>query len=159
MTMTTWGLAVVATADGDTWSVATVSAADDAQYDALATRFKQAGMKRVNTREWNRGLWSPTSCSVTVVNGFLTEVHTGRSRILCVPPSDVSPAWQAAAARGRVVLALLRPDTFASVEDAPAEIPPGYVDLAAQRVEAEAAAGRLIAGLATVLDHPAPVPH
>ncbi|MFD5468238.1 hypothetical protein ACFWIQ_36330 [Kitasatospora sp. NPDC127059] len=152
----TWGLSVVDLVDGDRWAVVVAQAADDAQFDALATRFKQAGLKRTNSREWNRGLLPVTTCSVTVEAGHLTQAHTGRSRILCFPPPDVTANWEKAAARGRVLLALVRPGTLPGVGDA--ELQPGERDVAADRIDAEAAAGRLLAGLAAVLDRPAAHP-
>jgi hypothetical protein len=156
MAMMTWGLAVVELADGDRWSMAVAQPDGGEQYDALAVRLKQAGVKRVNAREWNGGLWPVTSCSVSVLGGRLVEAHTGRSRLLCQPPVEVSPGWEEAAARGRVVLGLVRPGTFPSTGEG--YLLPEHMEHAVELVESEAAAGRLLAGLAKLLDHPAPAP-
>jgi hypothetical protein len=156
MTMMTWGLSVVELADGDRWAMAVAEPTSADQYDALAVRLKQGGLKRVNTREWNGGLWPVTGCSVSVLGGRLAEAHTGRSRMLCQPPVKVSEAWEKAGARGRVVLGLVHPGTFPSTGEG--FLAPEHLEHAVELLEAEAAAGRLLAGLATLLDHPAPVP-
>ncbi|MFD9686779.1 hypothetical protein ACFWXO_13590 [Kitasatospora sp. NPDC059088] len=160
MTQATWGLSVVDLADGDRWAVVVAQAADDAQYDALATRLKQAGLKRTREREWNRGLLPLTSCSVTVEDGYLTQLHTGRTRILAFPPPDVTPNWEQAAARGRVMFALVKPNTLPSIGAQPQDevLHSEHRGLAAAQIAAEAADGRLLAGLASVLDQPAPHP-
>ncbi|MFG2919611.1 hypothetical protein ACGF0D_42935 [Kitasatospora sp. NPDC048298] len=156
MTMMTWGLSVVELVDGDRWSMAVAQPDGADQYDALAVRFKQAGLKRVGSREWNGGLWPLTGCSVSVLGGRLVEAHTGRSRLLCQPPVEVSAAWEKAGTRGRVVLGLVHPGTFPSTREG--FLLPEHLEHAVELVEAEAAAGRLLAGLATLLDHPAPAP-
>ncbi|WP_331722216.1 hypothetical protein [Kitasatospora sp. NBC_00315] len=156
MAMMTWGLSVVELADGDRWSMAVAQPDGSDQYDALAVRFKQAGLKRVNAREWNGGLWPVTSCSVSVLGGRLVEAHTGRSRLLCSPPPAVSERWEKAGARGRVVIGLIRPGTFPST--GAGYLLPEHLEHAVELVEEEAAAGRLLAGLAVLLDHPAPAP-
>lgn len=156
MAMMTWGLSVVELGDGDRWAMAVAQPDGGDQYDALAVRLKQAGLKRVNAREWNGGLWPVTSCSVSVLGGRLAEAHTGRSRLLCSPPPEVTERWEKAAARGRVVLGLVHPGVFPTTGEG--LLLPEHLEHAVELVEAEAAGGRLLAGLATLLDHPAPAP-
>ncbi|MGO4760455.1 hypothetical protein AB4212_69455, partial [Streptomyces sp. 2MCAF27] len=78
----------------------------------LAVRLKAAGLKRANSREWNAGLWPLSRCSVTLAGGCVTQMHTGRSRILASEPQPVTPHWEVAAERGRVLLALVQPGVF-----------------------------------------------
>ncbi|MFJ7280681.1 hypothetical protein [Kitasatospora sp. NPDC098663] len=156
MTMMTWGLSVAELADGDEWAMAVAEPADSGQYEVLAARLKQGGVKRVSAREWSGGLWPVTRCSVTVMGGCLAEAHTGKSRLLCSPPPAVSARWEKAAGRGRAVLGLVRPGTFPTSGEG--FLLPEHLEHAVELVETEAAEGRLLAGLATVLDRPAPAP-
>ncbi|MFJ8388616.1 hypothetical protein ACIQ9Q_29645 [Streptomyces sp. NPDC094438] len=117
MTTTSWGLGVVAASDGDRWSTVTIQPPDDAEHAELAVRLKAAGLKRLNLREWNGGLWPLSRCSLTIQSGHLTQLHTGRSRIVCSEPLEVSPAWQEAAARGRALLSLVPPGTMPEDHD------------------------------------------
>ncbi|ONK13294.1 hypothetical protein [Streptomyces sp. MP131-18] len=111
MAAASWSLGVVELNDGDRWATAVMQPDDEAQHGELAVRFKVAGLKRSSAREWHAGLWPPTRCTITVVNGHLIQMHTGRSRVLC-DPQPVSQGWQQAAARCRVVLALAPPGTW-----------------------------------------------
>jgi hypothetical protein len=147
MTNTTlWGLGVVALADGDRWATLTIQPPDDAQHAELAVRLKSAGLKPMSPREWDGGLWPLSRCSVTVEADHVTQLHTGRSRILCAQPLATSEGWRRAAGRGRVVLALAQPGTL------PTDAPTG-TDLLQDNADAVATAlreRRLLAGLAEV---------
>ncbi|AEM88778.1 hypothetical protein [Streptomyces violaceusniger] len=112
MSSATWGLGVLKASDGDRWASVVVQPDEEAVHAELAVRLKAAGLKRVNDREWHAGLWPVSRCSVTVVGGCVTQMHTGRSRILAGQPPSVTPGWEAAAGRGRVLLALVQPGVF-----------------------------------------------
>lgn len=141
---TLWGLGVVVLGDGDQWATLTIQPPDAAQHAELAVRLKTAGLKRLNLREWNGGLWPLSRCSVTVEADRVTQLHTGRSRILCAEPMATTPAWREAAGRGRALLALVQPDTWPDDGEPFAE---GVED--APLVEA-VKAGLLLGGLAEV---------
>ncbi|EOT04362.2 hypothetical protein K530_08904 [Streptomyces noursei CCRC 11814] len=120
-----------------------VQPADDAQHAELAVRLRAAGLKRLTVREWQAGLWPLSRCSVTVAAGHLEQMHTGRSRVLCRPAMPVAPTWQAAADRGRVLLALVQPGTL--------DESPAAADMADwSGIDDAVRAGLLLGGLAEV---------
>ncbi|MGO4425129.1 hypothetical protein AB4Z54_42215, partial [Streptomyces sp. MCAF7] len=86
MSSATWGLGVLEASDGDRWASVVVQPDEDAAHAELAVRLKAAGLKRANSREWNAGLWPLSRCSVTLAGGCVTQMHTGRSRILASEP-------------------------------------------------------------------------
>ncbi|GAA2686838.1 hypothetical protein [Streptomyces lunalinharesii] len=144
----TWGLGVLQSDDGDRWAQVVIQPDETSEHAELAVRLKSAGCKRLSRREWDGGLWPLSKCSVTVEAGRLTQLHTGRSRILCSEPMPASTRWQAAAERGRVLLALVQPGTLNGV--------PLDVDVVADAAEPwpgmldAVSAGRLLGGLAEV---------
>ncbi|MER6845827.1 hypothetical protein [Streptomyces platensis] len=142
----TWGLGVLQGSDGDRWASVVIQPEDDGQHAELAVRLKAAGLKRLGLREWNGGLWPLSRCSVTVEAGHVAQLHTGRSRLLCQPPLSISPGWQAAAERGRALVALVQPGTLD--EGAPAGVDLG--DEAWPGIEEAVKAGLLMGGLAEV---------
>lgn len=150
-----WGRAVIALGAGDWWSVVTVQPPDQAAYGELAVRVQAAGLARMTARAWSAGLWPVTRCSVTVQDGRLTQLHTGRSRLLCPQQRPVSPIWQEAADRGLVALALVGPGTW------PAATLEGEKGSHEQRrlMDAASAGGILLGGLAHLRGDPEPYGH
>jgi hypothetical protein len=146
MSGATWGLGVLEASDGDRWASVVIQPDDEAMHAELAVRLKAAGLKRANAREWNAGLWPVSRCSVTLEGGCVTQMHTGRSRILASTPQRVTPNWEVAAERGRVVLALVQPGVFAP-EDSTGELlsPDSWAGL-----DKAVQAGAVMAGLAEV---------
>jgi hypothetical protein len=138
--------------DGDRWAAVIVQPADNAQHAELAVRLKSAGLKHPNAREWNAGLWPPTRCTITVTSGHLTQMHTGRSRVLCAEPLRVTESWATATARGRVVLGLVPPGTWPDDTEEGEQDP----EERGRLVEAAAQARQLLTGLAEVRDTPEP---
>jgi hypothetical protein len=120
---------------------------EEAEHAKLAVRLKTAGLKRIGEREWHAGLWPVSRCSVTVESGHVTQAHTGRTRILSSTPHPVTPSWEAAAGRGRVVLGLVQPGML-GLEYATGELlgPEAKAEL-----ESAVQAGAVLAGLAEVL--------
>lgn len=146
MSAATWGLGVLEASDGDRWASVVIQPDDEAMHAELAVRLKAAGLKRANSREWNGGLWPVSRCSVTLAGGRVTQMHTGRSRIMASTPPAVTPNWEAAAERGRAVLALVQPGVF-DPEHSTGEL------LSADAwagLDAAVAAGLVMAGLADV---------
>ncbi|GAA2106056.1 hypothetical protein GCM10009801_82160 [Streptomyces albiaxialis] len=125
MTQSTWGLGVLQSGDGDRWASVVIEPPDAGQHAELAVRLKAAGLKRLSLREWNGGLWPLSRCSVTVDSGHLAQLHTGRSRVLCQPPAAVTPSWQTAAARGRVLVTLVQAGTLDQDADSGVDLTEG----------------------------------
>lgn len=146
MSGATWGLGVLEASDGDRWASVVVQPDDESAHAELAVRLKAAGLKRANAREWNAGLWPVSRCSVTVAGGCVTQMHTGRSRILASEPPPFTPNWEAAAERGRVLLALVQPGVF-DPEHSTGEL---LTAEAWAGLDAAVQAGAVMAGLAEV---------
>ncbi|MER6610223.1 hypothetical protein ABT282_31015 [Streptomyces sp. NPDC000927] len=146
---TTWSMIVLSQADGDSWAAVLAQPDDLHMYGELAVRLKAAGLKKMNRRMWDGGLWPLSKASVTVLDGSVTQAHTGRARLLCDPPLAATPGWREAAVRGRVVLGLLSPGVV--VGDLPLSM-----DERADLLKAAAERGELLAGLAEVRDSPEP---
>lgn len=146
MSSVTLGLGVLEAGDGDRWASVVVQPDKETMHAELAVRLKAAGVKRVNGHDWDAGLWKVSLCSVTVVGGFVTQMHTGRTRILASEPQPVTPGWEAAAARGRVLLVLAQPRVF-DPQDATGELlgPQAWAGL-----DAAVRAGAVLAALADV---------
>ncbi|WP_318199164.1 hypothetical protein [Streptomyces sp. SCL15-4] len=93
-----------------------------------------------------------TCCSVTVAAGRVTQMHTGRSRILTEPPHPATPTWQTAAGRGRVLLALVRPGVLDPEHATGKQLgPEGWAGL-----DTAVQAGAVLAGLADARTDPEP---
>lgn len=159
MAQASWILTVSdeSTTGGVRWAYVTAQPDDEDAYAALAVRFKQVGMRAVSRSDWNAVRLPLTPCMVSVEDDHITEVHTSRSRILCSPPVKATANWLAAASRGRVVLVLVRPGTI-PVVGADRALPEEFRELSVEQVLAAADRREVHAGLARVLDGPAPHP-
>jgi hypothetical protein len=153
--MTVWGLSVVASAAGEVRAMALLQPADETAHGEVARRLKAAGLAAVRPPDWHRFALTRTQCSITVEHGHVTQAHTGRSRMLCQPPAEVSERWMEAAAGKLVIFGLLTPGSLPNVEGMmPPELAEHGAELVAELVDQR----RVLAGFATVLDAPAPAP-
>jgi hypothetical protein len=159
--MITWGFMVLASPADERHAAILMCPDDRALYGALASRLRIGGLRLVNTPRWDRLDVSATSCMVTVQDGHFTEMHTCRARMLATEKQPVTPLWLAAAESGKVVLILLPPLTLPAL---PAATLTGVsasqadMDSYGNLLVHLAARNQLLAGWATVLDVPAPIP-
>lgn len=158
--MINWYVETIEPAGGDAWGFLGLQPEADDLYAQLAPRLRRAGCKFINTREYVGVLWPNTTCTVTVqpLDGVpcLVELHTGASRLMPTERCTLPPMFVEAIKRGRLLLALIRPGTLTSSYGTHATMPAEVREHVGAQLDAAVAERSVMAGLARVLDQPAP---
>lgn len=116
-----WLLAVVGD-DARSFPVLVLQLPDQEQYQAILSRVRTAGVERIRADQWSTFNLPPSQLRMSVIDGAVVEVYTGRHRLHPSEPQALTPSWwETAEKAGRWAGFFLVPPGALDSHDASAE--------------------------------------